>query len=82
MTDLNEISRALQAGKAKQVKLLVQQAIDDGLDAQSILEQGLRYQNEALLRLNLTSSIPYLSLSHPHPAGRAGFTVCPPCCFT
>ncbi len=42
----------------------------------------LRYQNEALLRLNLTSSIPYLSLSHPHPAGRAGFTVCPPCCFT
>lgn len=41
MTDLNEISRALQAGKAKQVKLLVQQAIDDGLDAQSILEQGL-----------------------------------------
>ena len=41
MTDLNEISRALQAGKAKQVKLLVQQAIDEGLDAQSILEQGL-----------------------------------------
>lgn len=41
MTDLNEISRTLQAGKAKQVKLLVQQAIDDGLDAQSILEQGL-----------------------------------------
>ena len=41
MTDLNEISRALQAGKAKQVKLLFQQAIDDGLDAQSILEQGL-----------------------------------------
>lgn len=41
MTDLNEISRALQAGKAKKVKLLVQQAIDDGLDAQSILEQGL-----------------------------------------
>ena len=41
MTDLNEISRALQSGKAKQVKLLVQQAIDDGLDAQSILEQGL-----------------------------------------
>lgn len=41
MTDLNEISRALQMGKAKQVKLLVQQAIDEGLDAQTILEQGL-----------------------------------------
>lgn len=41
MTDLNDISRALQAGKAKQVKLLVQQAIEEGMDAQTILEQGL-----------------------------------------
>lgn len=39
--DLNEISVKLQAGKAKEVKALVQQAIDEGLSAQTILEQGL-----------------------------------------
>ena len=39
--DLQEISLQLQAGKAKIVKALVQQAIDEGIPAQRILEEGL-----------------------------------------
>lgn len=39
--DLHEISVQLQAGKAKIVKGLVQQAIDEGISAQRILEEGL-----------------------------------------
>ena len=39
--DLQEISVRLQAGKAKIVKTLVQQAIDEGIPAQRILEEGL-----------------------------------------
>ena len=39
--DLQEISLQLQAGKAKLVKPLVQQAIDEGIPAQKILEEGL-----------------------------------------
>ncbi len=39
--DLQEISLQLQAGKAKIVKQLVQQAIDEGYPAQQILEEGL-----------------------------------------
>ena len=39
--DLNEISLQLQAGKAKIVKTLVQQAIDEGIPAQRILDEGL-----------------------------------------
>lgn len=38
---LQEISAQLQAGKAKNVKVLVQQAIDEGIPAQQILEEGL-----------------------------------------
>ncbi len=38
---LQEISTQLQAGKAKNVKTLVQQAIDQGIPAQTILEEGL-----------------------------------------
>ena len=38
---LNQISQNLQAGKAKIVKGLVQQAIDEGIPAQQILEEGL-----------------------------------------
>ena len=38
---LHEISTQLQAGKAKNVKVLVQQAIDEGIPAQQILEEGL-----------------------------------------
>ena len=41
--DLKEISVQLQAGKAKIVKTLVQQAIDEGIPAQEILEKGLLY---------------------------------------
>lgn len=41
MSILNEISTNLQMGKAKVVKELVQKAIDDGLDAKTILEEGL-----------------------------------------
>ena len=40
---LNEISTQLQAGKAKIVKELVQQAIDEGISAQEILEKGLLF---------------------------------------
>ena len=39
--DLQEISVQLQAGKAKVVKQLVQQAIDEGVSAKEILEKGL-----------------------------------------
>lgn len=39
--DLQEISLKLQAGKAKEVKALVQQAIDEGIPAQTILDEGL-----------------------------------------
>ena len=38
---LKEISAQLQAGKAKNVKALVQQAIDEGIPAQQILNEGL-----------------------------------------
>ena len=41
MTILEDISAALQKGKAKDVKELVQQAIGEGLGAQTILEEGL-----------------------------------------
>jgi corrinoid protein of di/trimethylamine methyltransferase len=39
--DMQEISLKLQAGKAKDVITLVQQAIDEGIPAQRILEEGL-----------------------------------------
>ena len=39
--NLNEISIQLQAGKAKIVKELVQQAIDEGISAEVILNEGL-----------------------------------------
>ncbi len=41
MSILNEISENLQKGKAKIVKELVQQAIDEGISPKEILEQGL-----------------------------------------
>lgn len=41
MSILNDISENLQRGKAKIVKELVQHAIDEGIPAQEILEQGL-----------------------------------------
>lgn len=41
MSILEEISQNLQQGKAKNVKELVQKAIDEGLDAKTILEEGL-----------------------------------------
>ena len=39
--DMNEISLQLQAGKAKVVKNLVQEALDQGIPAKTILEEGL-----------------------------------------
>lgn len=39
--NMQEISLKLQAGKAKDVKVLVQQAIDEGVPAHVILEEGL-----------------------------------------
>lgn len=41
MSILQEISEQLQAGKSKIVKQLVQQAVDEGLDAKVILDDGL-----------------------------------------
>ncbi len=41
MNILNEISLNLQQGKAKNVKELVQKAIDEGIDVEKILEEGL-----------------------------------------
>lgn len=38
---MQEISLQLQAGKAKMVKNLVQQALDEGVSAKTILEEGL-----------------------------------------
>ncbi len=41
MSLIQEISEALQKGKSKNVKVLVQQALDEGMDAKEILEGGL-----------------------------------------
>ena len=41
MSILNEISQNLQIGKAKIVKELVQQAIDEGISAEKILKKGI-----------------------------------------
>ena len=41
MAILEDISLNLQRGKAKVVKELVQQAVDQGIDAKQILEEGL-----------------------------------------
>jgi corrinoid protein of di/trimethylamine methyltransferase len=41
MADFEKCSEALQKGRAKEVMEIVQQAIDEGMDAQSILEQAL-----------------------------------------
>jgi len=41
MSILNEISTFLQQGRAKNVKELVQKAIDEGIEAKSILQDGL-----------------------------------------
>lgn len=41
MAILEDISASLQKGKAKEVKELVQQAIDQGIGARAILEDGL-----------------------------------------
>ena len=41
MSILQDISTNLQIGKAKIVKTLVQQALDEGISAQDILSQGL-----------------------------------------
>lgn len=41
MTIIEEICEYLQKGRAKNVKALVQQALDEGLDAKTILDEGL-----------------------------------------
>ena len=41
MSLLEDVSLALQAGRAPKVKELVQQAVDEGIPAQDVLEQGL-----------------------------------------
>ena len=41
MSIINEISEKLQAGKAKEIKVLVPQALEEGHSAKEILEDGL-----------------------------------------
>ncbi|MGN0250930.1 MAG: corrinoid protein [Oliverpabstia sp.] len=41
MTSMQEISEFLQKGRAKNVKALVQQALDEGMDPKVILNEGL-----------------------------------------
>ena len=41
MSILNDISEAMQKGRAKQVKQLVPQALEEGVPAKQILEEGL-----------------------------------------
>ena len=41
MAVIQEISELLQKGRAKQVKVLVQQALDEGIDPKEILNDGL-----------------------------------------
>lgn len=41
MSIINEISEKLQAGKAKEIKVLVPQALEEGISAKEILEDGL-----------------------------------------
>lgn len=41
MSVLQEISEYLQKGRAKNVKALVQQALDEGIDTKTILDEGL-----------------------------------------
>ena len=41
MAILEEISMFLQQGRARNVKKLVEQALEEGLSPQSILEEGL-----------------------------------------
>ncbi|MCK9286980.1 MAG: corrinoid protein [Sphaerochaetaceae bacterium] len=41
MADMNAISEFLQKGKAKEVKELVQKAVDEGLSPEDILDKGL-----------------------------------------
>jgi len=41
MSTLQEMSELLQKGKAKDVKVLVQQALDEGIDPKEILNDGL-----------------------------------------
>ncbi|MCI8594315.1 MAG: cobalamin-binding protein [Oscillospiraceae bacterium] len=41
MSIINEINEAMQKGKAKQVKQLIPQALEEGIPAQQILNEGL-----------------------------------------
>ena len=41
MSIIQEISEFLQKGRAKNVKALVQQALDEGIDPKEILNEGL-----------------------------------------
>ena len=50
MAILEEISENLQKGKAKVVKELVQQAIDEKIPVKDILEQGLLRITKFLFR--------------------------------
>ena len=62
---LEQISEQLQAGKAKIVKELVQQAIDQGYTPQDILEKGLLHGMSALAKSSKRTRYSYLKFWLP-----------------
>ena len=62
MSILQDISTNLQIGKAKIVKTLVQQALDEGISAQDILSQGLLDGMKLMKGEDIAGSISTLSL--------------------
>ena len=52
-----QISEKLQKGKAKDVKALVQQAIDEGLPVQEILEKEENYLDWTTTQIDLIESV-------------------------
>ena len=86
MSIINDISDALQRGKKKEVTKLVQQAIDEGIDATTILKDGLlsgmniigeKFKNDEVLvaarAMNAGTALlkPLLSGDAAEPLGKA-----------
>ena len=74
MSVINEISEALQRGKKKDVTRLVQQAIDEGVDAVTILKEGLldgmniigeKFKNDEVFVPEVLVAVSYTRRSRP-----------------
>ena len=55
MSTLTEISEAMQKGRAKLIKTLVPQALEEGIPAQEILQDGLLAGMDVVGRLSVRS---------------------------